>query len=81
MEELLEGSEAGAVVKREREEGWGEGIRLFEERVKRAWERMCEEGEREMKREKKVPEEKQLLYYRKRFHPGELLSPFLRSWD
>lgn len=89
MEELLEGNggqrtkdvAGAAAVKKEREEGWAEGIKLFEEKVKSPWEKMCEEGKREMKQEKKVPEEKQLLYYRKRFHPGELLRSSALKFD
>lgn len=58
--------------KSEREEGWEKAVKLFDEIWPR-WKMIVESAENEFKAEeedKDVVQEKKLLYYRKRFHPG-----------
>lgn len=63
------GVQAAEEKKSEKEKMWREGVELFG-KVEGKWKVLCREAEKEMKDEKDV-EEKGLLYYRRRFHPGE----------
>lgn len=63
--------------KEQEKENWEDAIKLFEERkVFARWTKFCAEGQKELELEERngTKEENRLLYYRKRFHPGKLVS-------
>lgn len=62
------GGKVHADVQKEREDTWKAAVSALNN-VYGQWEAFCEEGEKEEKREKTL-DTKNLLYYRKRFHPG-----------
>ncbi|GAA5918614.1 hypothetical protein JCM6882_000834 [Rhodosporidiobolus microsporus] len=84
LEECLDGGWAAGVTLGKRKQGEKEGkdekleryrrgAEIWENGVEVEWRELCDEAEREMKCQED-DEEKRLLFYRRRFHPGWPLS-------